>query len=64
MSKLRIDVETLEKRIVIVMSRPWDITDISLETSVDIFHVFINKTEDIKKESVLRESVPEKLEYS
>ena len=48
----------------IVMSRLRDITNIFLETSVDIFYVLINKIEDIEKENVLRKNVFEKLEYS
>ena len=64
MSKSRIDVETLEKRTMIVISRSQDVINISLETFVDVFHVLTNKTGNIKKESVLRKSVFEKLEYS
>ena len=64
MSKSRIDVEVLKEYTMIVISRLRDVTSISLKTSVDIFYVFINKTRDIKKESVLRESIFEKLRYS
>ena len=64
MSKLNIDVEVLKKRTIIVMSRLRDVTDISLETFINVFHVLINKIENIKKENILRENVLEKLEYS
>ena len=64
MSELRIDVEVLEERAVVVMSRLRDVTDIFLESSIDVSHVLINKIEDIEKEDVLIESVLEKLEYS
>ena len=63
MSKSRIDVEILEERTVIVISRSRDVIDISLETSIDIFYVLTNKIEDIEKENVLRESIFKKLEY-
>ena len=63
-SKSRINVEVLEKYTIIVISRSRDIINISLETSIDVSHVLINKIEDIEKESTLRESIFEKLEYS
>ena len=47
----------------IVMSRLRDVTNISLETFINVFYVFINKTKDIEKENILKESIFEKLEY-
>ena len=64
MLESRINVEILKERTMIVMSRSRDVTNISLKVFVDIFYVLTNKIEDIEKESVLRESVLEKLEYS
>ena len=64
MSKSRIDVEVLKERTIVVMSRLRDVINISLETSVNIFYVLINKIKDIEKENVLKENVLEKLEYS
>ena len=46
------------------MSRSWDVTDISLETSVDVFYVLINKIENIEKKNISRKNIFEKLEYS
>ena len=64
MSKSRIDVEVLKERTVIIMSRSRDVTNISLETFVDVFYVLIDKTKNIEKENVSRKSIFEKLEYS
>ena len=64
MSELNIDVEVLEERTLVIMSRLQDVTDISLEVSIDVFYVLINKIEDIEKENILRENVFKKLEYS
>ena len=64
MSKSRIDVKVLKERTIVVMSRSRNVTNISLETSIDVFYVLINKIENIEKENVLRESIFEKLEYS
>ena len=63
MSESRIDVEVLEKRTMVVISRSRDVTSISLETFIDVSHVLTNKTGDIKKESISRKSISEKLEY-
>ena len=63
MSKLRIDVEVLEKRTIVVISRLRDIINIFLETSIDVFYVLINKIKNIKKENTLRKSIFEKLKY-
>ena len=63
MSKSRINVEVLEERTVIVMSRLQDVINIFLEISVNVFYVLIDKIVNIKKESTLKKSIFEKLEY-
>ena len=64
MSKSRIDVKTLKERTMIVMSRSRNVINISLETSINVFYVFIDKIENIKKENISKESIFEKLKYS
>ena len=64
MSKSRIDVKVLKERTIVIISRLQDVTSIFLETFVDVFYVLINKTENIKKKSISRKSIFEKLEYS
>ena len=63
MSESRIDVEVLKKCTVIVISKSRDVINISLEISINVFYVFTNKIKDIKKESILKESILKKLEY-
>ena len=63
MSELRIDVEILKKRTVIIMSILRDVTNISLEIYIDVFYVFINKTKNIKNKDVSKENIFEELEY-
>ena len=64
MSESHIDVEVLEKRTIVTISRSRNVTNISLETFVDAFHVLTNKIENIKKESISKKSIFEKLRYS
>ena len=63
MSKSRIDVKILEERTMVVILKSRNVISISLRTSIDVFYVFIDKIENIKKESTLRENVFKKLKY-
>ena len=63
MSESRIDVKVLKERTIIVISRSRDIINISLEIFINVFHVLINKIEDIEKESISKENIFKKLKY-